>query len=279
MKTKTLDQIASQHPFPDYADWWVMGKDFIGFMSGAIIPEWQKISRQDRDFSPVQAFVSEYIRTVYKREASSALVDRFHRQDFSQPFYSGEFDALSYAFYRAAFEVLADTTTGHGTALARGRRNFAVRVGERFFTTLAGHLHLNLPSALKTDVDFSLLGENIQTIGSFLVAQGYLRDHFAFRFDLDITHTGRHIEQDAGDFLSGLRQNGIAYALYEMGYPAILPSAVYLYHTHGEAQHHSSRTIEELFDRLGCRARETDDFDPTGFPSDKVVELWEIRML
>ncbi|MEM8681700.1 MAG: hypothetical protein AAGF97_20315, partial [Planctomycetota bacterium] len=69
------------------------------------------------------------------------------------------------------------------------------------------------------------------------------------------------------------------YALYEMGYPVILPSAVYLYHTVGEAQHHSSRTIEELFDRVGIEARETDDFDPIGYPSDRVVELWEIQPL
>ena len=64
-----------------------------------------------------------------------------------------------------------------------------------------------------------------------------------------------------------------------MGYPIILPSAVYLYHTMGEAQHHSSRTIEELFDRIGYEARETDDFDPIGYPSDMVIELWEIRPL
>jgi hypothetical protein len=62
-----------------------------------------------------------------------------------------------------------------------------------------------------------------------------------------------------------------------MGYPVILPSAVYLYQTIGEAQHHSSRTIEELFARVNCDARETNDFDPTEYPSDRVVELWEIR--
>ena len=57
----------------------------------------------------------------------------------------------------------------------------------------------------------------------------------------------------------------------------ILPSAVYLYHTLGEAQRSCSRTIEELFDRVGHEARETDDFNPMGCPSDRVVELWEIR--
>ena len=76
-----------------------------------------------------------------------------------------------------------------------------------------------------------------------------------------------------------MQRNGVAYALYEMGYPVILPSAVYLYHTMGEAQHHSSRTIEELFALTGYEARETDDFDPIGHPSDRVIELWEIRKL
>ena len=71
--------------------------------------------------------------------------------------------------------------------------------------------------------------------------------------------------------------HGVAHALYEMGYPAILPSAVYLYHTLGEAQHHSSRTIQDLFDQIGYDAWETEDFDPTDYPSDMVVELWQIR--
>jgi hypothetical protein len=57
----------------------------------------------------------------------------------------------------------------------------------------------------------------------------------------------------------------------------ILPSAVHLFQTVGEAQHHSSRTLGELFERAGREAGETHDFDPSGFPSDRVVELWEIR--
>ncbi|MBI2404109.1 MAG: hypothetical protein HYV20_15505 [Gemmatimonadetes bacterium] len=62
-----------------------------------------------------------------------------------------------------------------------------------------------------------------------------------------------------------------------MSYPVILPSAVYLFNTIGEAQHHSSRALQELFQRVGCEAAETHDFDPTGYPADMVVELWEIR--
>jgi hypothetical protein len=30
--------------------------------------------------------------------------------------------------------------------------------------------------------------------------------------------------------------------------------------------------------RIGYVAAETDDFDPTGFPSDRVVELWRMRL-
>ena len=114
-------------------------------------------------------------------------------------------------------------------------------------------------------------------MGGFLLEEGYLRRHFAFRFDVSASRGGRPLAQNEADFLPALRDGGVAYALYEMGYPIILPSAVYLYRTLGEAQHHSSRTIEELFARCGCRASETDDFDPSGHPSKLVVELWEIR--
>ena len=74
-----------------------------------------------------------------------------------------------------------------------------------------------------------------------------------------------------------LQEDGVAYALYEMGYPVILPSAAYLFNTVGEAQHHSSRIIEELFDRAGLHASETSDFDPTKYEANLVVELWEVR--
>ena len=93
---------------------------------------------------------------------------------------------------------------------------------------------------------------------------------------MDVTRQGKKLVQPQSRFLESLERDGEAYALYEMGYPAILPSAVYLFHTLGEAQHHSSRTIEELFDRVGLSARESADFDPTGYPSDMVVEFWEI---
>ena len=149
-------------------------------------------------------------------------------------------------------------------------------MGRRFFQQLAIHLALDLPGQLMNANDFKSLQQAIAQTGGFLVKEGYLRDHFAFRFDVTASRGEQSISQSETDFLPAL-SGGVAYALYEMGYPIILPSAVYLYQTIGEAQHHSSHTIEELFARCGCAASETDDFDPTGYPSELVVELWEVR--
>ena len=155
--------------------------------------------------------------------------------------------------------------------------SFTERVGARFFNLLAGRLALDLPPALNTERDLVRLATAIQRIGEFLLAQGYLRSHFAFRFDVSTSRAGRALDQPQSAFLGALASGATAYALYEMGHPVILPSAVYLYQIVGEAQHHSSRTIEELFARVGCQARETDDFDPSSDPPQFVVELWEIR--
>ena len=115
-------------------------------------------------------------------------------------------------------------------------------------------------------------------IGEFLIEQGYFKDQCGFTFSVDVIYADQHIIQDTDDFLQNLDSNDRGYALYIMGYSAILSSAVYLYQMFGEAQHHSSRTIEELFKELGCTAHETDDFDPSGFRSDRIIELWEIRV-
>ncbi len=268
---KTLEQIVAEKPFPDYAAWWEMGETFMRFMSEAIIAEWRAFALASGNFDEVQAFAAVYIEIVFGKVAAPALAEQFAQQEFPRPYFSGEFDALSYAFFRSAFARMAD----HAPA----RRQFTKRVGKRFFAALHDHLRLNLPSGLATAEQFAQLQTNIQRVGDFLQTQGYLRDNFAFTFEVQVSHAGQQITQPEAGFLPALQKTGCAHALYEMGYPVILPSAVYLYHTMGEAQHHSSRTIEELFARCGYDARETDDFDPTGFPSDKVVELWEIRPL
>jgi hypothetical protein len=262
----SLSEIVAKHPFPDFADWWPMGRDFNQFMAEAIVSEWQAVRLHEADLQSVQVTVAEYMQTVYGRSPRPALAQLFADKQTGR-LYSGEFDALSYAFYRSAFERRPEA-----------KRPFTQRVGKRFFTAVHDHLQLNLPDNLESPVQFSQLQSNIRRVGDFLQSEGYLRDHFAFTFEVHVSHNQQAIRQTESSFLADLRTNGAAYALYEMGYPVILPSAVYLYHTIGEAQHHSSRTIEELFDRSGCEARETDDFDPTGFPADRVVELWEIRL-
>ena len=263
--TTPLSQIVAEHPFADFAEWWPMGETFLRFMAEAIVTEWQAVS--GGDLQTVQAFTDEYVQTVYGRLPQPTLAQDFANKQVTH-IQSGEFDALSYAFYRSAFEAAPES-----------KRPFTQRVGKLFYTAVHNHLQLNLPPALQTPDHFAQLQNSIQRVGHFLQNEGYLRDHFAFPFNVNVTHSGKTIQQTETSFLSDLQSNGVAYALYEMGYPVILPSAVYLYHTLGEAQHHSSRTIEELFDRIGCEARETDDFDPTGFPSDMVVELWEIQRL
>ena len=147
---------------------------------------------------------------------------------------------------------------------------------EGVFGRLHDRLGLSLPPALEGESSFATLKAAIDDVGKFLLDQGYYRDHVAFRFDVTTEHQGRRIEQPESAFLETLEKEGVAHALFEMGYPVILPSAVYLFHSLGEAQHHSSRTMEALFGRVGVGARETHDFDPIGYPSDMVVELWEI---
>jgi hypothetical protein len=274
---KPLAQIVAEKPFHDYADWWPVGAEFLSFMSKAIAGEWLRLPHNSQNLKPVQDDLAEYTRLVYGRQAGLTLAWDFFKQNFSGPIYSGEFDALSYAFFKSAFELIERHIEAYEQPLTRERRLFTKRVGQTFFGLLHEHLGLDLPEGLDNEEDFDRLKACIERVGVFLKAQGYLRDHFAFSFRLDVEHAGRRIVQTEAETLPKLKRHGLAYALYEMGYPAILPSAVYLYHTIGEAQHHSSRTIEELFERVGYEARETDDFDPTGYPSERVVELWEIK--
>ena len=271
--TITLQEIAEEQPYPDYQQWWPMGSHFLTAMSQAILQSWQETTANHKDHSAPNNYFNQYIKTVYFREARSAALTAFRAQDFSKGFYSGEFDAASYAYFRSAFEnILAQQAP-------LTPRAFTQRVGKRFFTSLVDVLQIDIPDKLSTPDSFSRIQESIKRIGDFLVREGYLRDRFAFTFEVDLVYKGQEIRQSEADFLHELTHRQIGYALYRMGYPAILPSAVYLYHTMGEAQHHSSRTMEELFARAGCQARETDDFDPTGFPANEVIELWEIRPL
>ena len=271
----SLPSIVSQHPYPDFQKWWPLGEPFLAMMADAILGQWRPLAPSSDDLAAVQTTVDEYISLVYKREARPGLAASFAAATDLNTVQSGEFDALSYGFFRSAYGSLASHHSGD--ELTTARREFAERVGAHFFAQLSDRLALDLPRALLNESDLTSAASAIDRIGAFLRQQGYLRSHFAFRFDVTTTRAGRAIDQKPGDVIQALGNGGTAYALYEMGHPVILPSAVYLYRTAGEAQHHSSRTIEELFARVGCDAWETDDFNPTNFPSDLVVELWQIR--
>jgi len=276
MTQKTLSQVVADHPYPDFGQWWPMGKEFLIFMSTAIGSQWQEISDVPTQLSTVQQDVTLYMELVYQRVARPTLATDFIAAHNLEQIQSGEFDALSYAFYKSAFETLS-RHQGNESVVRQARHRFTQRVGQLFYDQVHEKLDLSLPERLATASDLSQLQMAIAEIGQFLQIQGYLRDHFAFHFDVDVHHAGKKILQHSDDVASLFSQKEPVYALYEMGYPVILPSAVYLYQTMGEAQHHSSRTIEELFGRIGSVASETSDFDPTGYPSDMVVELWEIR--
>ena len=271
----TLSNLVAQHPYPDFQKWWPLGDSFVSMMTDAILGQWRKLAKSADDLAPVQAIVDKYVPLVYARRARPNMAAEFSRARHLDSVLSGEFDALSFAFFHTAFDSLA--VQHRGEALRLARRQFTERVGARFFNLLAGRLALDLPPALNTERDLVRLATAVQRIGEFLLAQGYLRSHFAFRFDVSTSRAGRAVDQRQSAFLGALASGATAYALYEMGHPVILPSAVYLYQIVGEAQHHSSRTIEELFARVGCQARETDDFDPSSDPPQFVVELWEIR--
>lgn len=275
MQAKTLEQAVAERPFAEYGRWWPMGNDFVRFMSRAIVSEWRELPGNDGSLSPVRGYFTEYVETVYARDAPSGVLDEFVEDRLSRTLQSGEFDALSYAFFRSGFEILSRHKSGE--SLEEERRRFTQRVGKRFYEDVRKLLRLELPKGLDDPESLASASAAIDRVGTFLKDQGYFRDFFAFRFDVDARHGGERIQQTRESVPELLKRGDVAYALFEMGYPVILPSAVYLFNTVGEAQHHSSRTIEELFSSLGYDASETRDFDPSGFPSDRVVELWQIR--
>ncbi len=279
MDQEKLSQIVAERPFPDYADWWVLGDRFADFMAEAIVSQWRQIQPGDDDLATVEAHVSEYMDFVYGRRPRARLVADFVDRRFADPLLSGEFDAVSFAFYRSTFELFEERFKAEPRRAAREKRRFTNRVGKAFFDAMHAHLSLAIPAELDDDRNFTQLKTCIMKVGRFLKDQGYLRDHFRFSFDVSATHGGEQIKQSDADFLPNLHRSGVAFAQYEMGYPVILPSAVYLYQLTGEAQHHSSRTIEDLFEQIGYQARETDDFDPTDHPPNLVVEFWEIKRM
>ena len=102
---KTLQQVVNEKPFEDFREWWAVGNDFVKFMSVAICGQWNELPGES-NLEVVDGYVSEFIKTVYQRDARANLAADFQAQTLVD-IESGEFDALSYAFYRSAFERIA----------------------------------------------------------------------------------------------------------------------------------------------------------------------------
>ena len=213
MLYQTLDEIVTVHPYLDYRDWWTMGATFIRMMATAISAEWFDLHLNDGDLEPVQAYVSRYIDLVYGRQCRDSLIEAFVGLDSRTIFYSGEFDAISYGFYRSAFELIAQHTGDCGRRLGLDRRLFTRRVGERFYNQLHDHLGVDLPNALESDRCLVQLKAGIAQVGDFLQAQGYLRDHFGFDFSIDAVHAGQTICQQEHEIVDRLQANHSVYAL------------------------------------------------------------------
>ncbi len=267
---KKLAELVKKNPFPSFQKWWPMGESLSGQMFLRLMSHSFAMAGEDifggYKLSSVADFAHEYLRLVYGKQRSEQidteiLVRSFVSRQKVETIQSGQFDAVSYAFFRYALEIIAKIEDSP-TSITRQWHLFTQRSGHYFFDGLAPRLKLLLPTQLKQKSDLVQLQSAINKLGRFLLAAGYLREHFVFKF--------------RGQVLATLARTGKARALYEMGYPAILPSATYLYQMFGEAQHHSSRMIEELFARIGYQAHEI-DFTPVGQPEHRVVELWEIK--
>ncbi|MYI99915.1 MAG: hypothetical protein F4104_09920, partial [Gemmatimonadetes bacterium] len=126
---KTLEQVVEERPFPEYAVWWPVGSAFTAFISDAIVSEWKALDPDSGALDPNSGALNEvrettesYIRTVYDRPARQGLVEAFVHPDDGTALQSGEFDALSYAFYRSAFRHIERHPDRFDEGLDRERR-------------------------------------------------------------------------------------------------------------------------------------------------------------
>lgn len=270
--------VAENPPCPKFSfeNWWPVGGIFLMFMSNAIWSAWQRCCPGDYDFGGKLAHhIETYLDIVYGQPFDGHLITDFITQRNLYDIRSGEFDALSYGLFLSAYEVI-DSRFSPEEAKTK-RHEFTQHVGKVFYEAMAFRLHLVLPKELDDNVDVEMLKNAIDQIGMFLLREGYLFDRFAFSLDVDTKYKSKPTVQSSKGFLTNLKSGGTGYALYEMGYPIILPSAIYLSRSRfKEAQHHSSRIIEEVFDRIGYEAHETPDFDPTEHNPGCVVEFWKI---
>ena len=73
----TLSTVVSQHPYPEYQDWWPLGESFLAMMADAIVGRWRDLSSPAETVDSVQNIVDEYIARAYHRQARPRLAAGF----------------------------------------------------------------------------------------------------------------------------------------------------------------------------------------------------------
>ena len=151
---RDLASLVKERPFREFSQWWKMGDEFIQFMSDAIVSKWTELGETKVGMERIQNNLDEYLGLVYGQTTHPDRLKNFFEKDFSTLFYSGEFDAISYALYRSSYETIAKEHIGIGTAITEQRRGFTKEVGKVFFFIFKG----------ATSIRFTFRIENSATI-------------------------------------------------------------------------------------------------------------------
>ena len=169
---KSLEQVVRGTSIPRIRRVVAGRREFTAFMSDAIVTEWRALHQNCGEVADVQENIETYLQTVYGRPARSGLLDAFLQPGDDSQVQSGEFDALSYAFYKTAFERIAGHIDLYSHSLERERRLYTIRVGKTFFDRLRKHLDLELPDDLATPDQVRRISSGIGRVGRFLHDQG-----------------------------------------------------------------------------------------------------------
>ena len=147
--------------FPTGGPW---ARDFLAFMAQAIGTEWRAVTGTKRgDLAAVQTDLPSILSwsiIVWRDQRLLPILSRASTCTIR----SGEFDALSYAFYKSAFETFS-ATIADTTAMADAAMALHSVLASLFINQLHEHLALRLPNQLQTEADFTHLQKAIDRAG------------------------------------------------------------------------------------------------------------------
>jgi len=176
---KQLSRLVEEYPFPDFVEWWELGATFSALMAESVFSQWFALHKNDSEMRLTNEGVVDYLKVVYGRKMRVSLVEDLVRQNFAVPLQSGEFDALSYAFYKSAFLFIGNSHKNDRYSSNRERYAFTKQVGEILFRNIAHYLDLHVPTNGINESSFSQLDACLRKIGIFLeklrICTGWLR--------------------------------------------------------------------------------------------------------